>query len=285
MTLHQLITNATDALSPSVGGDGEARAMIRLIMEHIKGYRPVDCVLHGHDEATPWLISEVGRIVRRVADGEPLQYVLGVARFMGNDFKVTSATLIPRPETAMLVDMITDDAGSASDLRVLDIGTGSGCIAISLAKALKFPEVTAIDICADAIEVAQANAQALKAIVNFSVSDIITAQPRSDSYDIIVSNPPYIARHEADMMEARVKDHEPHSALFVPDSDPLLFYRAIAAYSIAALRPAGKLYLEINPLYANQLHRMLEDSGFENIVLHRDFNDSYRFATAERPND
>ncbi len=284
MTLGELISQSTHRLSANVGGDSEARAMLRVIMEHLKGYSPVDCVMHTSDEATPALIDNVSRIVRRVADGEPLQYVLGVARFMGNDFTITPATLIPRPETAMLVDIITNRHGASTDLSVLDIGTGSGCIAISLARALKFARVTATDISDEALSVARSNANKLKAHVDFIRQDILsTAPPSAPAFDIIVSNPPYIAHSEISSIDTRVKDHEPYAALFVPDDNPLIFYRAIATYSIKALRPGGRLYLEINPAYVSDLNGMLGRTGFDNITIDRDFNGFYRFATALKP--
>lgn len=284
MTLGELISQSTHRLSAHVGGDSEAHAMLRVIMEHLKGYSPVDCALHASDEATPALIDNVSRIIRRVADGEPLQYVLGVARFMGNDFTVTPATLIPRPETAMLVDMITSRYGANTDLTVLDIGTGSGCIATTLARALKFARVTATDISDEALSIARSNADKLKAHVDFIRQDILSATPPSaPSFDIIVSNPPYIAHGEISSIDPRVKDHEPYAALFVPDDNPLIFYRAIATYSIKALRPGGRLYLEINPAYASGLTELLNSTGFYDIVLDRDFNGFYRFASAIKP--
>ena len=283
MTLKILLTDATERLTQATSSKGEAQAMVRMIMEHLKGYNPADCVIHSTDSVTPWLEHEVNMIVSRVEGGEPIQYVLGVARFMGNDFKVTHDTLIPRPETAMLVDMITDRNSQRTDLRVLDIGTGSGCIAISLAKALKFAQERATDISPAALEVARQNAAALKAGVTFALEDILSASTPVDAYDIIVSNPPYIAESEAETMESHVKDQEPASALFVPDSNPLLYYKAIAAYAIKALSPAGELYLEINPLFADELSAMLRESGFTEVELHPDFYGKTRFATAKKP--
>ena len=174
ITLRQLVYGAERRLSPSLG-QGEARAMVGIIMESLKGYRPVDAVMHAGDEVTPWLESQVDGIIGRVLDGEPLQYVLGVARFMGNDYAVTPDTLIPRPETAEMVDMVAGRNGGRTDLRVLDIGTGSGCIAISLARALKFAQIDAVDISKAALEVAAENARRLKAGVRFIEMDILSA--------------------------------------------------------------------------------------------------------------
>lgn len=283
MTFKTLLDDTAARLAPSVGGPGEARAMVYVMIEHLKHYKPVDCILHADDAVTPWLSQSFEDISARVIAGEPLQYVLGTARFMGNDFIVTPATLIPRPETAMLVDMVTDRFADRTDLRVLDIGTGSGCIAISLARALRFPQVTAIDISEEALDVARRNAEALHARVSLRIDDILTSSPRPDTFDIIISNPPYIARSEAASIDPRVKDHEPQSALFVPDSDPLLFYRAIASYAAVALAPDGMLFLEINPLFADRLRDTLAAAGLTDITLSRDFNDTIRFATALAP--
>lgn len=280
ITLRQLVSGAERRLSPSLG-QGEARAMVGIIMESLKGYRPVDVVMHAGDEVTPWLESQVDGIIGRVLDGEPLQYVLGVARFMGNDYAVTPDTLIPRPETAEMVDMVAGRNGGRTDLRVLDIGTGSGCIAISLARVLKFAQIDAVDISKAALEVAAENARRLKAGVRFIEMDILSQTPPSAPvYDIIVSNPPYIALGEEPSMDRRVVDHEPHRALFVPDSDPLVFYRAIAGYAAGALVPGGQLYVELNPLFASGVAGLFSAAGFAGVELHRDYCGRVRFATA-----
>jgi release factor glutamine methyltransferase len=220
--------------------------------------------------------------VQRVVSGEPLQYVLGTAFFMGMELRVTPATLIPRPETSQLVDRIVDDMSSRADLRVLDIGTGSGCIAIALARALKFADVNAVDISDEALAVAAENAATLRTDVHFSHADALNMPPMPNAYDVIVSNPPYIAEHERTDMDARVYDYEPATALFVPDADPLMFYRAIARFAAQSLRPSGKLYFEINPLFVNQLREMLTDTGFADVDIVRDFRGNLRFAICQR---
>ena len=189
--------------------------------------------MNGDREMLPFTAEKIDRVADRVAAGEPVQYAVGKARFMGNDYRVTPAVLIPRPETAGLVDMICKEYDGRSDLRVLDIGTGSGCIAISLARALPFSSVTAFDISAEALAVARDNARSLGVSVDFRQTDILKAEPGGDSrsFDIVVSNPPYICRSEAADMDARVLDHEPAQALFVPDDGPLLFYTAIGRYA------------------------------------------------------
>lgn len=261
----------------------EANALARMVVEEVLHYSPVDVLLRGNVEQDEVFVERIRSIADRLCKGEPIQYIFGHARFHGHEFKVTPATLIPRPETELLVDMITDDAGAAADLRVLDIGTGSGCIAISLALALRWPEVEAFDISAEALAVAKENAASLKAKVDFVQTDILTAVPEADSLDVVVSNPPYICDSERADMERNVLEHEPATALFVPDADPLLFYRAIAKYAAVALKPAGRIYLEINRRFGGETCRLLEENGFEQAQVIRDQFGNPRFVKAQLP--
>ncbi|MDE7397649.1 MAG: peptide chain release factor N(5)-glutamine methyltransferase, partial [Muribaculum sp.] len=190
--------------------------------------------------------------------------------------------LIPRPETEELVDMIVDQWSDKSDLTVLDLCTGSGCIAVSLARVLKFPKVEAIDISEAALSVARRNATAQRVSVKFSQADILK-WTSDENYDIIVSNPPYIADSERTAMEPNVLQWEPAIALFVPDDDPLRFYRPIAAIAARQLNEdGGTLYLEINPLFADELTDLLKEYGLRNIEVHRDMTGHKRFVTAQR---
>lgn len=248
----------------------EANALARMVVEEVLHYSPVDVLLRGNVEQDEVFVNRIRSIADRLCKGEPIQYIFGHARFHGHVFKVTPATLIPRLETELLVDMITDDADGTADLRVLDIGTGSGCIAISLALVLRWPEVEAFDISAEALAVAKENAASLKAKVDFVQTDILTAVPEADSLDVVVSNPPYICDSERADMERNVLEHEPATALFVPDADPLLFYRAIAKYAAVALKPAGRIYLEINRRFGGETCRLLEENGFEQAQVVRD---------------
>lgn len=258
----------------------EITAMWRVVMKHIMNYDPVDLILRGDSELPQFMQSRLDHIIGRLVQHEPLQYILGEAFFHGHKFEVTRDTLIPRPETEQLVDMIVDE-NPQSDLKVLDLGTGSGCIAISLACALRFASVTAIDISSAALEVAQRNAQACKARIAFLQGDILNLECLPcEPLDIIVSNPPYICDSEQESMEPNVLDYEPHTALFVPDAQPLLFYDAIASYALRALRPGGRLYLEINQRYGNETMLMLQNYGFENARVHRDSWGNDRFVTA-----
>ena len=279
-TVDSLYRGIIAEMTPSVGGD-EARSAADIIFEDVLGYDKVKRVTSGDRTLEDFTVAHVDDIVRRFVGGEPLQYLIGRARFYGLDFKVTPAVLIPRPETAGLVDEIVADADDRSDLRVLDCGTGSGCIAIALARNLRFPTVDAIDISDDALAVARENAADMGVNVNFMHADMLAMKaPSAPVYDIIVSNPPYICDKERGEMESRVLDYEPAKALFLPDDDPLRFYRAVAGYAVKALKPSGRLYFEINPLYVSQLRAMLGGAGFDDVTITRDYKGNYRFCAA-----
>jgi len=282
MTTREAILLLRRELSPYYDSR-EIEGMSRVIFEEVLLWQPVDIVMRDNDQLPDFFENRLINIIERLKNHEPLQYILGKARFHGHSFAVTPAVLIPRPETEQLVDMIIDE-NTGSDLEVLDIGTGSGCIAISLARALKFAQVTATDISTAALEVAHKNATALKTRVKFLEQDILTCRAPSEAWDIIVSNPPYITEQEKASMERNVLDYEPGGALFVPNDDPMLFYRPIAAYSYRALKNGGRLYLEINRAMAQQVCDTLTKSGLCNIQVYNDFNGNYRFITATKNN-
>lgn len=204
----------------------------------------------------------------RLAGGEPLQYVLGYTPFCGLQFKVNNSVLIPRPETAELVEWVLTSVKEA--VRVIDIGTGSGCIAITLSYNLKNAVIDACDISDSALRVAVENNTLNGTNVNFSQRDILTDKEAYTKYDVVVSNPPYITNSEKADMDDTVLDYEPHTALFVADSDPLLFYREIAIFGKQNLNKGGMLFFEINPLFAEQTIIMLENAGYQNIELRKD---------------
>lgn len=280
MTLHELILEIKSVLVPMYG-ERETRWMVRDIFEDVNGYSAVDLVVRRDEEMSDFAIERVSKMLSRLSQGEPLQYILGYAHFCGNRFKVTPATLIPRPETQELVDRIIDENKSA-DLRVLDVGTGTGCIAITLARALRFSSVKAIDISQDALIVARENAQALKVDVDFRKEDALALKDDGTRYDIIVSNPPYIVDCERAGMNSNVLDYEPHLALFGPDDDPLRFYEAITRYASEALADNGKLYFEINPRYVEPMKVMLNKWGFAQVEVIRDISARDRFIKAYR---
>lgn len=277
MILKQAIQQLKSGLD-GLADPQEVQAMIRIICEDVFNYDQVDVALRQDSELPEFAQERITGIVARLRRHEPLQYIVGSARFHGHRFKVTPAVLIPRPETEQLVDLIVDE-NTGSDLRVLDMGTGSGCIAISLARALKFASVDALDVSRDALAVARENAATLKARVRLFESDMLAPQP-SARYDIIVSNPPYVCWSEREAMDRNVKDYEPGQALFVPDNDPLLFYKAIAPYAAQSLERGGRLYLEINQRFGDEIKRLLEENGLDEVRIIEDSYGKVRFAAA-----
>ena len=284
MTIRDFFRTTVGRLSAAVGTEAEATA--RIIFEDVAGYDRNYIFADGDREILDFTQSKIERVVEKVIGGEPVQYAVGKARFMGMDFNVSPAVLIPRPETEGLVDLITDRWGARRDLRVLDLCTGSGCIAIALARALPYARVEGVDISGDALAVAKKNAADLHAPVSFCQADVFKMNaPEKAENDIIVSNPPYVAESEKAQMDARVLRYEPSLALFVPDSDPLKYYDAIAGYACASLRPGGMLYFEINPLFSAGLSAMLKSKGFDDMTVLRDYRGTKRYATAVRPSD
>ncbi len=280
--MKQSLLHIKDTLSPHFS-QGEVRSITKIIFEHLMGYSQVDIIMHDADTLSPFIKDKIERVLERILRHEPIQYIFNDAYFQGFHLKVTPHTLIPRPETEQLVDIIVEENSSSSDLRVLDIGTGSGAIAIALARALKFPMVDAFDISAEALEVAKENATNLKAKVNFSLTDILTTPlPPAPCYDIIVSNPPYVTDSERAEMEANVLDYEPHTALFVPDADPLLFYRAIAIYASKALVAGGRIYFEINRSFGKETAQLLTENGFTDARVVKDMYACDRFVVATK---
>lgn len=249
--------------------DREREAVILLIFEYVKGWHRVDLIINEGKELSDYSRRKIDGIVDRLILGEPIQYITGTARFFGMDFKVGPGVLIPRPETAELVDWILDE-NKADDLQVLDIGTGSGCIAICLARNLAFANVKAIDVSPKAIEVAKENAETLKARVEFDEADMYKWNPEPNSLDIVVSNPPYIAPDEKDDMEVRVKDFEPEEALFVSADDPIRPYRRIEEIASQGLKQGGKVYLELNPRFADEVKAYFEKKGWGSVELRID---------------
>ena len=270
------------ALTP-IYGKGETEAIIRLIFHHLKGWSLTDMLIHQQDELSDFIKSQIDKILDRLLQMEPIQYIVGEARFHGMDMVIKPGVLIPRIETEELVDLIIDENKDREDLSVLDICTGSGCIAIALARNLPFSKVTALDFSDEAIEVAKENSDLLKTKINIIKADIFNWNPDS-KFDIFVSNPPYVMDRESAAIEKNVLDYEPHEALFVRDEDPLIYYDRIADLARISLNEGGKLYFEINPLTAEKLKKMITSKGFSDVTLRRDSFGKYRFLTA-RYND
>lgn len=270
----------------------EAQAVVRMLLEELAGLSLADLYAGGIDRLDDAQRQQIERGMARLEDGEPVQYVLGRASFCGRSFAVAPGVLIPRPETEELCRLIMNTHPSES-LNILDIGTGSGCIAITLALEMPDAEVEAVDISPEALAIAEANAARLGAKVSFHQYDILSEEslhlgrgrgwvaPSTPKYDIIVSNPPYICERERADMERNVLDYEPHTALFVPDDDPLLFYRAIGQKALTMLAPGGILCFEINPLYCDQLIELLRSQCYGEVEAVSDSFGKRRFVTAK----
>lgn len=258
-------------------GNGEARAVTDYVLDVSFGLSKADIMCGAVEEMTAEKAAELNKIFGRLMEGEPVQYVLGRAEFCGRWFNVRPGVLIPRPETEELCAWITADSKASASPKVLDIGTGSGCIAITLQLDMPESKVTAWDISADALDVARENAQQLGANVNFVKQDALNAKPEGE-WDVIVSNPPYICEKEKKDMAVNVLEHEPHTALFVPDADPLLFYRAITRLAVQTLSKGGRLYFEINPIYADDTCRMMRAEGMTAVELRSDMYGKQRMA-------
>lgn len=272
-----IIKRINEALSGCYSA-GEISALTRIITTELLGVSQMAFYLK--DDIT--LTAEQGTLldnaIERLKKQEPIQYILGYSDFCGLRFKVTPATLIPRPETSELVEWIASEAiGKES---ILDIGTGSGCIAISLAHKLPQSKVTAWDISHEALAIAAENSKANGCAVAFEEVDILAYQPTGEQFDIIVSNPPYIKENEKEAMHSNVLDWEPHTALFVPDSDPLLFYRTIAEKGLELLPPGGRLFFEINRAHGKETKEMLAALGYTGIELRKDFAENDRMIRA-----
>ena len=255
---------------------GEAKAIVRWVLDVRFGLSTTDIYCGKVTQLSPNDQAELEKIMQRLEKAEPVQYVLGVADFCGRQFHVAPGVLIPRPETAELCHLIVEDGGKD----ILDIGTGSGCIAITLALDIADAKVTAWDISDDALRIAKGNAKDLGVNVSFEHRDALNLSHTSQSWDVIVSNPPYICRKESDEMEDNVLRYEPDTALFVPDEDPLLFYRHIMNYAASALKQNGRLYFEINPIYADSIAVQLQQTGFVDILKITDQFGKNRFIKA-----
>lgn len=297
MTYHDICQRLTPLYGPQ-----EAKAMTRMLLEDLFSLSFADILCGATEHLSDADTLRLQQSVDRLLDTEPLQYVTGTAFFCGHPFHVAPGVLIPRPETEWIVDTAVNLVTSSAP-RILDIGTGSGCIATSISLALvdKHCYTEAWDISEDALRIAADNAERLGADVKFRRRDalrleedfpaeenqsgaevLIADNASSASWDVIVSNPPYICNREAADMHANVLRHEPHLALFVPDTDPLLFYRAIASYAMRSLRKGGWLLFECNTLYAHDTAQMASDMGFATSVVEDDCFGKPRFVKAQK---
>ena len=258
----------------------ELQQVVFELLEHF-GFTRVQVIAYPDAKLSETDYEQLQLMLKRLADGEPLQYVVGTEWFMDMPFSVCRDVLIPRPETEELVRLIVDRCKRPSP-RIADVGTGSGCIAVSLAKLIDGAQVTAVDVSTSAIEVARRNAEQNSAQVEFVVADILADNQlfAPSSLDVVVSNPPYVTETDKSQMSRNVLDFEPHLALFVPDSDPLLFYRRIAALAQQWLKSGGMMFFEINERFGPETVQLLENMRFDNVELHRDFYEKNRMVSA-----
>lgn len=268
----------------------EAKAIVRMVLEEYFGLTLADIYTDKVTQLSADDVSELEKIMIRLEKGEPVQYVLGFAAFCGRQFRVAPGVLIPRPETELLCDWVINAHSCPfcglqppAPLRILDVGTGSGCIAITLSLNMPNSVVTAYDISADALLIARDNAIRLGATINFQLKDALQLTKTDETFDVILSNPPYICDNERTDMMQNVLNFEPTTALFVPDNDPLLFYRAIAEYGSSALSHGGELYFEINSCFADKVSDMLNALDYEKIEIREDQFGKQRFVKAIHP--
>ena len=259
----------------------EVSALLRIVCCDLLGQAPTDYYLGKDIALSPKKEQELEDILQRLSRFEPLQYIEGRTLFLGRELWVAPGVLIPRPETEELVELMLKEI--PADARILDVGTGSGCIAISLAKELPDALVTAWDVSPEALSVARVNARKLQANVRFVECDVLACQvDKAGLYDVIVSNPPYVTEAEKADMEPNVLQWEPSLALFVPDDDPLRFYRRIAVLGRDMLADGGRLYFEINRAYGREMVEMLRTMGYVGVRVEKDLSQNDRFVIAEK---
>jgi release factor glutamine methyltransferase len=263
----------------------EARAMTDRLFEYYFQLSPSQRVLSATNSANKEYILKVSNAVLRLLRNEPLQYILGIAYFLNLTFEVNSSVLIPRPETEELVTLVLkslNEQTTDKEIHILDIGTGSGCIAIALKHLLPNSKVTAIDISEDALKVAARNARKNNVEVSFIKLNILDSAYWEilPDFDVIISNPPYITDSEKRLMQKNVLDHEPELALFVPNEDPLRFYKAITVFSKERLKRNGQLWFEINEVFGREVLSLFDDTTFQNKAIVADINGKDRFTYA-----
>lgn len=283
MTNQEAFYALRNALKP-LYDDGEAIAIAHEVMETITGMNRMDRLMHKDAALTSAAAQEWQRMQTELLTGRPLQYVTGHAWFLNRKFIVNETVLIPRPETEELVQWIVDEHKGRA-VQILDIGTGSGCIPISLKLALPRATVASADISSGALETARQNATALGADIRLIEQDFLdtTLWPELPQADVLVSNPPYIPVSEKESLHANVRDHEPGTALFVPNDDPLLFYKALAAFGKEYLKPGAVLYFELHVDYARHTREMMENAGYKAVELRKDLNGHERMLKAVVP--
>lgn len=265
----------------------EIKQLFLLSYTHITGKQPIHYSLEHKNAISHSDFTFYKDVLQQLKMARPIQHILGEAPFYGRTFAVNDQTLIPRPETEELVDLILKDNPTRQHLSFVDVGTGSGCIAISLAKEIPDSSVFAIEVSKSALEIARNNAETHHANIHFIQADIAEwsyFMQEDQQFDFIVSNPPYITSTEKAFMHNNVLQHEPHTALFVEDHAPLYFYDVIATMGLAHLRPGGFIYFEINQYLANETMNLLQKKGYQDVQIYKDINGSDRMIKAQKKN-
>lgn len=280
-SLYQSITNQIHQNRSDIYAIEEARYMALMLMEHYLHQQRNDILLDRQLRVDNHQESKLEAAMKRICNYEPIQYVIGETFFYGRSLYVSPAVLVPRRETEELVDLIIKE-NQESGLEILDVGTGSGCIAVTLGKELDAASMYALDVSQEALAVAKANAQRYHANIHWLFDDIINPSIRLKPFDIVVSNPPYVKESEAAEMKKNVLSYEPYEALFVNDDDPLVFYRQIATLCSkkGMLKKHGKIYFEINEAHGCEVVKLLKELKFEGVSLRRDMQRKDRFVSA-----
>ncbi|ATL47704.1 protein-(glutamine-N5) methyltransferase, release factor-specific [Chitinophaga caeni] len=272
MTIQSAFAFALQQLQ-SIYDSRESATIANILLEHISGYNKMDRILFKDESLDASQEAKLLLAIQSLLAHQPLQYIIEAAWFYGMQFYVNQHVLIPRPETEELVSWVLEEQHTMhGEVNIIDIGTGSGCIPISIKKHWEAANVYGIDLSETALEVARKNAEQLQVEVNFTGQDILRANALEQlpTFDIIVSNPPYIKESEKKQMQKNVLDYEPGIALFVPDHDPMLFYRTIASIAMEKLRKGGKIFFEINEAHAPEVEGCLHDAGFHNVLRKQD---------------
>jgi release factor glutamine methyltransferase len=262
----------------------EIQGFYALLLQEKFGINRVEAALQPERELDASTEIACKDVLKRLLNFEPIQYIFNRTHFCDLPFILNSNVLIPRPETEELVYWITSQFknDSSKNLKILDIGTGSGCIAVSMAKLIPNAEVSAMDISKEALQTAQENAKINQVQIQFIEADVLKMDSLETSFDIIVSNPPYVLAHEKSKMRENVLNFEPHQALFVPDTNPLIFYEKITDLAIKHLYKNGQLFFEINEAYGNQVRDLLLEKGFVNVELKKDLFGKLRMVSGKR---
>lgn len=262
--------------------ENEIDSLFFIALEYVTSISKIEYILQKEEEISEEKLIKLKFILEELTKNKPIQYITKNAYFYGLNFYVNEKVLIPRQETNELVDWVLMSVTHSKPIKILDIGTGSGCIAITLKKNLPLSEVFAIDISNEAIQVAQKNANDNEVEINFLQKNILEINDLKSNFDIIISNPPYVRELEKLEMAPNVLDNEPHLALFVPDNNPLLFYEKITEIALKNLTEDGMLFFEINQYLSAETKKMIENKGFKNVTLRKDLQENYRMILAKK---